>query len=468
MPSPAPHPRPTPLDRAAGLLNEAVMGFLALVALATALAPLVFSLPAGTEAMFDVVEWGIIAVFAAEFAVGLAAARARGERLWTAWRVVDFLTIAAPMVSLLPQVSDALRSSPVLRLLRIGRAVAFGARAGGAVARRRGVREEAADAAPARAKVVRAGKPAEALPWDQFLQWLEKPAPEWVHVGSLPRAEFDAVARRAGVPRETLEWLLKDSAYPRAEDHGRFASLFLWLPSLRGASLEDVDRRPLLVLATEEAILSVSRGVQGLQDEVALRIAAGRLRDATFPAQVLHSLVQTALGAHESVVGAFEQEIRKLEDAPVPNKEAEFLTRSFRLKRELSAIEADLWRLKAMIAALVTGSAAHRGLWKETWLARAELQDRAEQIHEAARNAKENLVSLIELHMNVVSFEMSKFLKLLAIVSFLALFPSVIGGLLGMNVAGNPWPVTLGQVAFGVTMGMMGSLYLFAVKGWLK
>jgi Mg2+ and Co2+ transporter CorA len=63
---------------------------------------------------------------------------------------------------------------------------------------------------------------------------------------------------------------------------------------------------------------------------------------------------------------------------------------------------------------------------------------------------------------------MNTFLKLLAVVSFLGLFPSVAGGLLGMNVMGNPWPVTLGQVTFVVTMGMATALYVFAVKGWLK
>ena len=60
------------------------------------------------------------------------------------------------------------------------------------------------------------------------------------------------------------------------------------------------------------------------------------------------------------------------------------------------------------------------------------------------------------------------FLKLLAVVSFLGLIPSVVGGLLGMNVDGNPWSVTLGQVSFGVAMAMAVSLYVFAVKGWLK
>ncbi len=63
---------------------------------------------------------------------------------------------------------------------------------------------------------------------------------------------------------------------------------------------------------------------------------------------------------------------------------------------------------------------------------------------------------------------MPKFMKLLAVVGFLGLIPSVAGGLLGMNVQGNPWPVTIGQVAFGIAMGMAISLYVFAIKGWLR
>ena len=34
-----------------------------------------------------------------------------------------------------------------------------------------------------------------------------------------------------------------------------------------------------------------------------------------------------------------------------------------------------------------------------------------------------------------------------------------------MNVEGNPWPVTLGQVAFGIAMGMAISLYVFCDQG---
>lgn len=88
--------------------------------------------------------------------------------------------------------------------------------------------------------------------------------------------------------------------------------------------------------------------------------------------------------------------------------------------------------------------------------------------HNVRYETLEDVKTLIELHINFKSFEMNVFLKLLAVVSFLGLMPSVVGGLLGMNVLGNPWAVTLPQVAFGIAMSMATALYMFAVKRWLK
>jgi Mg2+ and Co2+ transporter CorA len=59
-------------------------------------------------------------------------------------------------------------------------------------------------------------------------------------------------------------------------------------------------------------------------------------------------------------------------------------------------------------------------------------------------------------------------MRVLAVVSVLGLIPSVIGGLFGMNLADNPWPFTLPQVAFSVCLGMIVALYLFFIKGWLR
>jgi Mg2+ and Co2+ transporter CorA len=75
---------------------------------------------------------------------------------------------------------------------------------------------------------------------------------------------------------------------------------------------------------------------------------------------------------------------------------------------------------------------------------------------------------VIELHLNIVSFDMNRVMRVLAVVSVLGLIPAVIGGLFGMNLVDNPWPFTLPQVAFAVVFGMVLCLYFFFVKGWLR
>ena len=83
-------------------------------------------------------------------------------------------------------------------------------------------------------------------------------------------------------------------------------------------------------------------------------------------------------------------------------------------------------------------------------------------------NTREGLLSLIDLHLNIVSFEMNRVMRVLAVVSVLGLIPAVVGGLFGMNLIDNPWPWTLKQVAFCVCFGMTLCLYFFFVKGCLR
>lgn len=72
------------------------------------------------------------------------------------------------------------------------------------------------------------------------------------------------------------------------------------------------------------------------------------------------------------------------------------------------------------------------------------------------------------LHINVAAHGTNRFMRLVAIMSSLALIPTIIGGLLGMNLGDAPWALTLGQVAFGTLVLMLGVLYTFMAKGWLR
>src|ERR1035437_9061350 len=97
------------LSRLSGILNEAVMGFLALAALSLGLAPFLFELPSSVEQDFDVAEWMIIGLFALEYGVNFALAGDRREFVLHPWRMLDAIIIVAALLSLLPAVSEAVR-----------------------------------------------------------------------------------------------------------------------------------------------------------------------------------------------------------------------------------------------------------------------------------------------------------------------------------------------------------------------
>src|ERR1039458_2447851 len=109
------------LSRLSGILNEAVMGFLALAALSLGLAPFLFELPSGVEQGFDVAEWVIIGLFALEYAANFALSTDRRKFALHPWRVLDAVIIVVALLSLLPAVSEAVRTTPALRILRLFR-----------------------------------------------------------------------------------------------------------------------------------------------------------------------------------------------------------------------------------------------------------------------------------------------------------------------------------------------------------
>jgi Mg2+ and Co2+ transporter CorA len=165
------------------------------------------------------------------------------------------------------------------------------------------------------------------------------------------------------------------------------------------------------------------------------------------------------------VAHRFDEEVRGLEALEGGNV---FLRETFRLRREISTTAIDLWHVKGIVRALANGKAKLGGVDLKEEKHLDDLLAEMDSLYETVNKSNEEVKTLIELHINFKSFETNAFLKLLAVVSFLGLIPSVAGGLLGMNLLGNPWPFTLSQVAFGVAMTMATALYVFAVKGWLR
>ena len=178
--------------------------------------------------------------------------------------------------------------------------------------------------------------------------------------------------------------------------------------------------------------------------------------------------MRRVLARNEEFAGRLEREVRELEALPADESPERFFESTFRLKRALSVAKGDLWRLRGLLEMLAEGRRTLPGLGEEGREAARALAEEADYLYETVDNAREAVLSLIDLHINVAAHETNRFMRLVAIVSTLGLIPAITGGLMGMNLADSPWSVTLGQVAFATLILILGVLYAFLAKGWLR
>lgn len=447
------------LRRLADFLSEALMGFLALAALGTGLAPFLFTLTPVAESAIDAAEWAIVGVFALEYAVQLAVAEDRRAFLRDPWRILDAAIVLGSVASLLPSISDAARTMPALRILRLFRVLLFGVRAGHGVASPALPARRELPAGPPRVSRLAAGAAAP-VPgrWEDLLRWAASPTSEWIHASNLAPQRLREAAEAAGVPHVMVEAALNESSYPRLESGARWSALTLPVPSAT-----DVTRRdPVLMLLTEDDVLSLA------QHPLELGKPPASFGQLPWGPRCALDAVRRVLERNEELAGRLESEVRGLEGLPADESPERFFEATFRLKRYLSVAKGDLWRLRGLLEMLSEGRRTLPGLGEAGREAAARLAEEADYLYETVDNARESVLSLIDLHINVAAHDTNRFMRLVAIVSTLGLIPAITGGLMGMNLVDSPWPVTLGQVAFATLILILGVLYAFLAKGWLK
>jgi Mg2+ and Co2+ transporter CorA len=451
------------------VLNDVAMGLLGILALGTATMPLLFDLTDRQAAMLDQLEWLVVFAFSADYLVHFLLAEKKRDYLRNGWRLLDLGVIAACALTLLPSVTDSLRYALVLRALRILRAFSFGMRAGAGFMPR-----HPTDGAPAipvvpHAFVVRRQESWKADPvdWSRFLAQASAGSSEWLDAFDLAPEHVEELGRAVGVPATILGISRAAHTNPRLRVIGGKLIASLALPLVRAGEAPEVERVSISLVVAEGRILLTLAS-----RECDLRQRMARSMDQTakisLAALGIEAYFRTVLEQNEDVLASLEMHIRSMEDMPIAREGEGFFRVAFRMRRHFSHIKADLWRLSGILDAIEAErvQVPERGDGQDRVF--TALSDQADYLYETASNLQEELISLIELHLNTVSFEMNRFMRLLAVVSVLAVVPATVGGLLGMNILGTPWHVTLEQVSYLVGLVVLGILYVFFARGYLK
>ncbi len=462
------------IQRTDRFLSDGLLGFLALVSLFLGLIPNVFNLAPPGRLLAGSAEIAIIALFALEYGVALTQAPSRSAFIRNPWRILDAMIIVAGILSLTPAAVALLRNSPALRLIRFVRLALYGTRTRNALTARSTdsglLPLESSKPLESFALNVRPTLGFSSVSWEEVIKRIDSLQEDWLLVSNVTRDDLTPIADAFGVPETTLRTRLYDSPFPRIDQMEHYTTLFAWYPSIHQSDENEsftVSRVGILLVGSMHNVVVLTRG----QTELAMEIDK-RLVDSDTGMPVLvratHALLKTIIRRYARINDHLETALMQIETNQSALNDQKFLDRTFRLRGEITRVRGSLKHLSQVLRRMADQPIAIKGFESTTRPTFAVLADDAENLYESVDDLMASLGMLVDLRLNVSSFQMNKVMRVLAVLTALALIPGVTGGLLGMNLSGNPWSPTLSQVSFGVGVGMSLCLYVFAVKGWLR
>ncbi|WP_332449117.1 CorA family divalent cation transporter [Methanoculleus sp.] len=471
-----PGKKATARDLVYQILPDGLMIFLGLVMAPIVIIPLLVpSLPGPVAGLFTMVDTTIIAIFVLEYVLKLGLAEDPVNHFLDRWHLLDLAIITLPLLEVLPVAGSTLaRSSPTLRLLRVVRVAAAGGRsveriepevpaAGPAVPgvstmRIRGVVEGAGDGygefTPAGVK-----------------ERLDDPSiAAWFEISGVSRPDFPVLSDILDLPAAYFESRLMRPSHPGITFADAARLIFVQEPertfqARRGVRVPVVTNAGLIIVNRERTIVTVSKAADRLLAPVDLD-ENGPV-GAPLEARVLYGTLDEINEKYARILVEMEAELIRFEGIPNNEMPKDFLDTAFQFKRVSSVLASSLFHQKEVMA-VIARSIPGTGPWAGEKSVFDALADETAYLHETAGNIREGLLSLIDVHINAVSYEMNRAMRVIAVLSALVLIPTLIGQTLGMNILGTPFALSLWEVTAWTVISMLVVGWIFYRLGWLR
>jgi len=197
------------------------------------------------------------------------------------------------------------------------------------------------------------------------------------------------------------------------------------------------------------------------------RLPKDRL-EKNFSSAALYAVLMGFLNDYQMLLSEIEVEVIKIGGLPKSKLPKDFLERMYRFGKETSRVVSNLVHFKEMLGLINRGNLFVKKIDPKEVQAFNVLQDTATYLNEIADNVSGNMQQIIDLYINQTSFDTNRILKVLAVITALAVVPSSIGGLLGMNMLDVPFQAFLWQIVTAVAVIVLFMGYACVKLGWLK
>jgi Mg2+ and Co2+ transporter CorA len=458
------------------ILSDRFMALLSIILIPIIVIPFFVNLSASVFSFFDICDATIIVFFVVEYFSKLYLARSRREYFSSPWHLVDLAVVILSFVSYLPLIGLGGRGSAslLLRLLRLPRALAVGGRTAGSR-----MRAEEAPPPPQEAPPPTVIRQVEAdlttehdgLSWEDVERHLGTKEQEWIDVHNITQEGILRLSSMLRVPPHHFRAKQVDEIYPQIDYVEEMSFVFLQSGEIRYPQRAEryltIARRGEVVICRGPKIISASpHGPDPFKD--ALADVQRRLDRRGFVASVLYGILDSTLRGYRSILSEMELEVSRIGSTPRSKLPGDFLQRMYELNKQVTRLVSNIVHFKELLGELIARRVPLEGLDEGAEEDFEALQDDTTYLNDIAEDLLDHMRTIIDLYINQSSFETNRVLKILAVITALAIIPSALGGVLGMNLLNAPYTFELWQIVVVMTITMAFVGYCFVKLGWLR
>jgi Mg2+ and Co2+ transporter CorA len=292
----------------------------------------------------------------------------------------------------------------------------------------------------------------------------------WVHFQKVKSLDLEYIEKVTSIPLDLLESKLIRGSLPKIDYVKNIPYIFLWdskVSTHMDIDVFNINTNGIFVAYVDNNIITLSTGKSDLFDRISSHVQP--IEEENFRARILFAIFRQKIEDYGEIIRSIEGKTIQFEEMSINRTSTKFLEETFYFKKEIQKTISNLWHFNRVIHHILHNkNLVFPELSEGQSLELDNLHAESEYLYETAQNTRDNLISLIELHINTVSYDMNRVMKVIAVITCLTIIPSIIGGLLGVNLTDSPYPLKITEVFSLVFFLMFISGYIFYRMDWLK
>lgn len=454
------------------IFNDDLMMALAAILASTVILESLFDLSEGMQIVFQYLNYFIITIFIAEYVVKLYIIDTKRDFIKDKTHIFDLIIILLALLDFsgIGYLPDQGQLSPILRLLRllprILTRMLLTFFLAGKMAEMKGeiTKQPAPQGMKSSALHLNGTK-------ENNILRCEDDIPIWMDFQNVKREDLKNVSKVTKIDQLPIENKLLRASFPRIDKVDNDLSLFLWdaqgkIGNDNTKSLKIVTNN-MLIIFNERKIITMNSGENNMFEEVLKKKSSFIFSEKEFTDKILCLILRQKLEDYNKIVTHIEQETIEFEEIPVDKTSTKFLVETFHLKKDILKLSGNLSHFQKILDKL-TKIDTIRSFGVDNSKEFIDLSEDSKYLYETAQNIKENLTSLIDLHTNSVDYEMNQVMKVIAVITCLAIIPATVGGLLGVNLQEGVFHIKFIEIFFIIISSMLLGIYAFFKMEWLK